>query len=73
MGVANEHRWAEKAGAQQVSEGQAGHQDAEDRRPGVVPLLVHSEDEEGKQVSSDSGQKHEDACRWFAIGEGVVA
>ena len=60
-GVADEHGRAEEAGAQQVGERQAGHQDAEDGRPGAMLLLVHPEDEEGQQVPHHAGQEHDDA------------
>lgn len=66
-GVADEHRRAEEAGAQQVGERQAGHQDAEDRRPGAMLLLVHPEDEEGQQVPHHAGQEHDDARYRLAI------
>ena len=73
-GIADEHRRAEEAGTQQVGENQAGHQDAEDRRPGAMLLLVHAEDEESQEVSHHAGQKHEDARHWLAIhGESVIA
>lgn len=75
-GVADEHRRAEEGGAQQVCEGQAGHQDAEDRGPGAMLLLVHPEDEESQEVSHHTGQEHDDARRRLAIpvhGESVVA
>lgn len=74
--VAGEHGRAEDAGAQQVRERQAGHQDAEDRRPGAVLLLMDAEDEEGQEVPHHPGQKHDDAGGRFALpvdGEGVVA
>lgn len=54
LGVADEDWWAEETGAQQVSESQAGHQDAEDGRPGAMFLLVDSEDEESQEVSHNS-------------------
>lgn len=75
-GVTDEHGGAENAGAQQVCERQAGHQDAEDRRPGAMLLLMDPEDEEGQQVPHHTGQKHQDAGRRFALpvhGQGVVA
>lgn len=67
VGVADEHRWAEEAGAQQVGKGQAGHQDAEDGGPGSMLLLVNPEDEESQEVSHHTSQKHDDARCWFAI------
>lgn len=75
-GIADEHRWAEEAGAQQVGEGQTGHQDAENRRPGAVLLLVDSKDEESQEVSHHTTQKHDDACCWFSISihnESIIA
>lgn len=74
--VAGEYGRAEDAGPQQVCERQAGHQDAEDRRPGAMLLLMDPEDEEGQEVPHHTGQKHDDAGRRFALlvhGEGVVA
>lgn len=65
--VADEDGRAEQAGAQQVGEGQAGHQDAEDRGPGAMLLLVHAEDEESQQVSHHAGQEHDDAGSRFAV------
>lgn len=75
-GIADKHRWAEEAGAQQVREGQACHQDAEDRGPGAMLLLMHPEDEESQEVPHHTSQKHNDACRWLAMsihGEIVIA
>lgn len=75
-GIADEHRWAQEAGAQQVCESQASHEDAEDRGPGAMLLLVHSQDEEGQEVSPHTSQEHDDARRWLAIfihGESGVA
>lgn len=66
-GVADEHRWAEEAGAQQVSEGQARHQDAEDRGLGAMLFLVHPEDEESQEVPHHGSQKHDDAGNWLAF------
>lgn len=74
--VAGEHGGAENAGAQQVCERQAGHQDAEDRRPGAMLLLMDHEDEERQEVPHHTGQKHDDAGRRFALvvhGEAAVA
>lgn len=77
VGVADEHRWAEEAGSQQVSQGQTRHQDAEDRGPGAVLILMHSEYEESQQVSPHTSQKHDDACCSYARSAhnrvGVVA
>lgn len=76
VSVTDEHGRAENTGAQQVCERQAGHQDAEDRRPGAMLLLMDPEDEEGQEVPHHTGQKHENAGRRFALlvhGEGVVA
>lgn len=74
--VAGKHGRAEDTGAQQVCERQAGHKDAEDRRPGAVFFLMDPKDEEGQEVPHHTSQKHDDACRRFALlvdGEGVVA
>jgi len=76
VGVADEHGRAEEASAQQVGEGQAGHQDAEDGRPGAMLLPVDAEDEEGQQVSDHAGHEHDDARRRLAVSvhhEGVIA
>lgn len=70
VGVADEHRWAEKAGPQQVGEGQTRDQDNKHRGAGSVLLLVDSEDEERQQVPHHSSQKHDDTgCRLAILAD----